>query len=73
MTTSECSITSGCRFAADPGSRSLVSRILDLLYQWHVRAEQRRELRNLPAHVLKDVGVSWEDAYREYRKPFWRL
>ena len=39
---------------------------------WHDRARERRELRGLPDHALKDFGASRADAEREGSKPFWQ-
>jgi uncharacterized protein YjiS (DUF1127 family) len=43
---------------------------------WIVRSRQRRALREIAEsndfHLLKDIGVSQEEALREAGKPFWR-
>lgn len=39
---------------------------------WLQRSRSRRELSELPAHLLKDIGLSESDRYREISKPFWR-
>jgi uncharacterized protein YjiS (DUF1127 family) len=42
---------------------------------WIERSRQRRQLRELADlnnHLLKDIGVSQEQALREASKPFWR-
>jgi len=39
---------------------------------WKARARQRRRLSRLDAYLLRDIGVSAEDAAREAAKPFWR-
>jgi len=40
------------------------------------RSRQRRTLREIAErndfHLLKDIGVSREEAFREADKPFWR-
>jgi uncharacterized protein YjiS (DUF1127 family) len=39
------------------------------------RARQRRaltELTELGPHLLRDIGISYEEARREAAKPFWR-
>ena len=51
--------------------RRLAFKVLDKLAIWQERAEQRHALSELNAHMLKDIGVSTSDAYREARKPFW--
>ena len=51
------------------GARSTVGR-------WFARYRQRRVLREIAErndfHMLKDIGVTQEEALREADKPFWR-
>jgi uncharacterized protein YjiS (DUF1127 family) len=51
------------------GARLTVAR-------WFARSRQRRALREIAEHnnfhLLKDIGVSQEEALREADKPFWR-
>lgn len=44
-------------------------RILEI---WQERAEQRRHLLELDERLLRDIGLSRYDAFREAAKPFWR-
>jgi uncharacterized protein YjiS (DUF1127 family) len=50
------------------GTRSTVGR-------WFARSRQRCALREIAErndfHLLKDIGVSREEALREANKPFW--
>ena len=43
---------------------------------WIARSRQRRALLEIAEsndfHLLKDIGVSQEEALREAEKPFWR-
>jgi uncharacterized protein YjiS (DUF1127 family) len=43
--------------------------------RWFARSRQRRSLREIAErndfHLLKDIGVSREEALREADKPFW--
>lgn len=43
---------------------------------WIARSRQRRALREIAEsndfHLLKDIGVSQEEAFRKAEKPFWR-
>ena len=39
---------------------------------WLERARQRRQLRELGDHMLKDIGLSRADVEAEASKPFWR-
>jgi len=45
--------------------------LLKIAYIWQGRADQRRQLEELTAHQLRDMGISREAARREYTKPFW--
>jgi uncharacterized protein YjiS (DUF1127 family) len=46
-------------------------KCLKLIVIWQERAEQRHALETLDERMLKDIGVSNVDAYKEARKPFW--
>jgi uncharacterized protein YjiS (DUF1127 family) len=47
-------------------------RLNEVAWTWYARARSRRALAQLNDHVLKDIGVSRVDVYRETTKPFWR-
>ena len=51
--------------------RRFCSKLLRMIAIFHERAEQRRALGELGDRMLKDIGVSEADAYKEIRKPFW--
>jgi len=55
-------------FPSSFGSRGTIAS----LREWSDRHAQRRALRELPEEMLKDIGLSRADAYRESSKPFWR-
>lgn len=38
---------------------------------WRAVARQRRELRGVSDHILKDIGLSRADAIREANRHFW--
>ena len=44
--------------------------------RWIARSRQRRALGEIAEsndlHLLKDIGVSHQEAFREADKPFWR-
>ncbi len=40
--------------------------------QWSERRHMRAALRQLPDHILRDIGVSKEKAETEGDKPFWQ-
>lgn len=48
------------------------SRVVELLALWIGRRRQRRALAALDDHLLRDLGLTREDAVRESGKPFWR-
>lgn len=48
-------------------------KALDVFNHWQKVADQRRELRNLSDHMLKDLGLSRVDADREASRPFWQV
>ncbi|WP_291863659.1 DUF1127 domain-containing protein [Bradyrhizobium sp.] len=48
------------------------ARISETLRIWHKRRQDRRQLAQLSARELHDVGLSWSDIVYEAEKPFWR-
>ena len=55
--------------------RSLLSTLLRLsetVWTWRARVLSRRDLARFSDHLLKDIGISRADVYRETSKPFWR-
>jgi len=52
--------------------RGIVLGAAVLFESWAERRRQRRALRELSPHVLKDIGIGPGEAEREWRKPFWR-
>lgn len=54
---------------------SLAHRLQDIsarLQLWMDRYEQRKQLAQLPGHLLKDMGLDTERVAEEIRKPFWK-
>lgn len=47
-------------------------RIIEAPIVWMERWEHRQKLRQLDDRLLRDIGLSRADIYREARKPFWR-
>jgi uncharacterized protein YjiS (DUF1127 family) len=47
-------------------------QILDIVSSWLDRIGQRRMLMALDDRMLKDIGISRADAWREASRPFWR-
>jgi uncharacterized protein YjiS (DUF1127 family) len=54
----------------------LVALTRSTVGRWFARSRQRRALREIAEcgdlHLLKDIGVTEEEALREADKPFWR-
>jgi uncharacterized protein YjiS (DUF1127 family) len=62
--------------ARDVSTVSLIRRGRNTIARCIARLRQRRALREIAErndiHLLKDIGVSQEEAFREADKPFWR-
>jgi uncharacterized protein YjiS (DUF1127 family) len=56
--------------ASEPSSHAIVA--LRALATWYERYRQRRALAALSDGMLKDIGLSRAEAYREIDKPFWQ-
>ena len=52
-------------------SRSLL-RLTLIAVTWQMRHSTRRDLRRLPDHMLRDIGLDPFVAAHEAAKPFWR-
>jgi uncharacterized protein YjiS (DUF1127 family) len=48
------------------------AQLSETLGIWRQRQIQRRQLAELTARDLHDVGLSWSDIAYEAEKPFWR-
>jgi uncharacterized protein YjiS (DUF1127 family) len=61
------------RYAAPPAAPrlALLLRYARLAARWMARRRQRRALAELDAHLLRDVGLTAEQARREAAKWFW--
>ena len=61
---------------ADRKGEDWIARCRRTIARWIARSRQRRALREIAErndfHLLKDIGVSQEEAFREADKPFWR-
>ena len=62
--------------AQRPRVTSLIAGLASTIRRWVARSQQRRALREIAErndhHLLNDIGVSQEEAFREADKPFWR-
>lgn len=59
------------RHAALEVAREALGRCARKIAVWITRYQTRRVLRELDAHLLKDIGVTPEQAGGEAAKPFW--
>jgi uncharacterized protein YjiS (DUF1127 family) len=50
----------------------LLVRGMERIDAWWSRARSRRALLEMSDAMLKDIGLSRADAWREGREPFWR-
>jgi uncharacterized protein YjiS (DUF1127 family) len=44
----------------------------ETLRLWRERAQSRKSLASLDAHMLRDIGISPSQLWHEAGKPFWR-
>jgi uncharacterized protein YjiS (DUF1127 family) len=51
--------------------QTAIAHLRHRLALWFARSRQRRDLAELDAHLLKDIGVTPGQAAREAAKPFW--
>jgi uncharacterized protein YjiS (DUF1127 family) len=50
----------------------LVARLTDFITEALARRRHRRILSRLDAHLLRDIGLSPDEARTEAAKPFWQ-
>ena len=51
--------------------RALLAVVLGTLSLWLARARERDDLSRLEPHMLRDIGVTEEQAGKEWKKAFW--
>ncbi|WP_298716477.1 DUF1127 domain-containing protein [uncultured Oceanisphaera sp.] len=54
------------------GKKTTQAGLLATLGLWLQRTRTRRQLSELPAYLLKDIGLNESDRYQEISKPFWQ-
>ncbi|MBV9153950.1 MAG: DUF1127 domain-containing protein [Alphaproteobacteria bacterium] len=52
--------------------RPTLGQAVALWREWRRRARSRQELAQLDERMLRDIGVTPGEAWREINKPFWR-
>jgi uncharacterized protein YjiS (DUF1127 family) len=55
-----------------PALAVVALRVAVTVTKWSTRARTRKSLKNLDPHILKDIGKTPEEAWREAALPFWR-
>jgi uncharacterized protein YjiS (DUF1127 family) len=50
----------------------MIRRLFDAALDWRMRSRGRRTLLELDDRMLRDLGLTRGEAYREATKPFWR-
>ena len=50
----------------------LLRRVMQIVRAGWMRSSQRAHLRDLDAHLLKDLGLTKTEVWRESRKAFWQ-
>jgi uncharacterized protein YjiS (DUF1127 family) len=69
-------IAPSARFPSSAAVWRLIAGARLAVARWFARSRQRRALREIAErndfHLLKDIGVSQEEALREADKHFWR-
>jgi uncharacterized protein YjiS (DUF1127 family) len=43
-----------------------------VLRTWRERRRSRAALGRFDDRMLRDIGITWTEAYHEINKPFWR-
>jgi|SaaInl7_150m_RNA_FD_contig_21_2065961_length_411_multi_8_in_0_out_0_1 uncharacterized protein YjiS (DUF1127 family) len=49
-----------------------MAHIVEIIVEWQRRYTRRIHLNELNDSLLKDIGISREEAFKEIRKPFWQ-
>ncbi len=57
--------------ARRPGLRDRLARLLRTLGNWRSLRRQRAHLAELDDHILRDIGLTRDDALREAQRPVW--
>jgi len=52
--------------------RPLLRAVLDRIAHWRQNARGRAQLAKLDERLLKDIGLSRSEAWREANTPFWK-
>ena len=50
----------------------LRDRVIATLREWRQRSRDRNQLASFDDRMLRDIGLTRGDVFREINKPFWR-
>jgi uncharacterized protein YjiS (DUF1127 family) len=50
----------------------LRDRVIAILREWRRRSRDRNQLASFDDRMLRDIGMTRADVWREINKPFWR-
>ena len=56
-----------------PFMAGLAVRFAVAVTTWDIRRRTRKQLRDLPPYLLKDIGLERHAAIAEASKPFWQV
>lgn len=56
-----------------PAASIVAVRVAVMLSKWAMHRRTRLALKDLPDHLLRDVGLTRAQAHRESQRVFWRL
>jgi uncharacterized protein YjiS (DUF1127 family) len=51
---------------------TMIRKLFDAALAWRARSRERRILIGLDDRMLRDLGLTRVEVYREATKPFWR-
>ena len=55
----------------ETGNKSVIRQLAATISLWNSRSRQRADLKDLDSRLLRDIGVSREQALHEAEKSFW--
>ncbi|WP_233270315.1 DUF1127 domain-containing protein [Chachezhania sediminis] len=56
-----------------PLTAVLAVKFATLVTEWHFRQRSRKMLSRLDDRMLEDIGVSYKQAMKEAKRPFWMI
>ncbi len=49
----------------------LIKKIFSEIKRWHQNYHTRKQMAEIPEHLLDDLGLTKEQVYKESHRPFW--